>query len=280
MSEPARVLLADDEEVFLRSAAELFRRAGYVCDCVSDAAAAARAMAHNRYDVFVADIYMEGNENLELVRDIKRRIPDLPVILVTGQPTVGTAIEALRLAAIDYITKPVDFSELCGRVEEAIEKRRARRSVEETLEEIGPVLEKLQSIHQSLAGAATGSATRGDEGASPGTEAAAGPGTAFRIVDDVGKPARDDDAAAVHQALIDQLSPREREILEAVAGGQRVGNIARAFSISPYTVRNHLKAIFRKLGVHSQVELLARLHAERRQAKTGTKSAFDAGGGI
>lgn len=280
MSQPDRVLLADDEEAFLKSAAELFRRAGYACDCVSDAAAAAKAMEHNRYDVFVADIFMKGNENLELVRDIKQRFPDLPVILITGQPTVGTAVEALRLAAIDYITKPMDFAELRERVDSAIKMRRAQQSVEEKIEEFGPVVEKLRSIHQSLAAATNDGTPPRELGAAAGQDHATGPTTIFQIAGDARKPHAPGNAPTPCQELGEQLSPREREILEAVAAGQRVSSIARGFSISPYTVRNHLKAIFRKLGVHSQVELLAQLHARERRTTGNNREPFEAGGGI
>lgn len=60
---------------------------------------------------------------------------------------------------------------------------------------------------------------------------------------------------------LESLSPREQEILGEVLSGKRVTDIARTLSISRHTVRNHLKAIYRKLGVHSQVELLGRFWA-------------------
>ena len=56
-----------------------------------------------------------------------------------------------------------------------------------------------------------------------------------------------------------RLSERERAVLGHLLDGQRVSSIARTLHLSPHTVRNHLKAIFRKVGVHSQVELLERL---------------------
>src|SRR5262249_20384429 len=58
------------------------------------------------------------------------------------------------------------------------------------------------------------------------------------------------------------LSSREREVLHSLLAGQRVPTIARALYLSPHTVRNHLKSIFRKLGVRSQTELLERLRGQ------------------
>ena len=264
MSQQTRILLADDEDFFLRTSAQLFRQAGYFCECVRDATETMQALERQPFDALVADIHMAGNSELELVREIRTRFAELPVIIVTGRPSVATAITALRLAAVDYILKPVDFPELLGRVEEAIKARRALRSVEQHLEEFGPVVEKLQSMRRSLAKAVDDRGAHESETASdPRNETHSyprvllGPSAAT-----ANRPANE--ARIDVPGLTDQLSPREREILDAVATGQRVSTIARAFSISPYTVRNHLKAIFRKLGVHSQVELLAQIHARSR----------------
>jgi DNA-binding NarL/FixJ family response regulator len=60
----------------------------------------------------------------------------------------------------------------------------------------------------------------------------------------------------------DSLTPREREIVSALANGQRVGAIAERLGVSEHTVRNHLKAVYRKLDVHSQVELLSRWRSQ------------------
>lgn len=253
------MLLADDEELFCRAAAELIRQAGYLCDWVHDAAEAVRAVERGRYDVIVADINMDGNHQLELVREIRERFADLPVIIVTAHPSVATAIQALRLSAVDYIPKPVNFVELLERIDESIKARRERRSVEQHLQEFGPVVRKLQSIHQSLARMAGERGPSAPLGGGRGAKPAALP--TF-------------EPGGVESAeLADLLSPREREILEAVASGQRVRAIADAFAISAFTVRNHLKAIFRKLGVHSQVELLAQLHGRSRPNHRGQGSA-------
>jgi len=244
MEPRGRILMADDEDTFLRATAALFQRAGYDCDCASDGAGVLAAAQCNAYDVVVTDINMAGNKDLELVREIRRRFADLPVILVTGYPSLGTAIEALRLSAIDYILKPVDFDELLGRVREAIERIRVTRSVAQHLRQLGGDIERLQSLHPR---AARGAGDAGREGVEPAPAAAAstqGP------------------AQTVTQKIEERLSQREREILRAVSSGQRVASIASLLGISPHTVRNHLKAIFRKVGVHSQVELLGHLHAQ------------------
>ena len=64
----------------------------------------------------------------------------------------------------------------------------------------------------------------------------------------------------------DSLTPREREIVGALSSGQRVGAIATRLGVSEHTVRNHLKAVYRKLDVHSQVELLSRWRTQAQRA--------------
>jgi DNA-binding NarL/FixJ family response regulator len=245
MTHRGRVLLVDDEEKFLDSTARVLRQAGYDCETARDSTEALRAVNRASYDVVIADINMTGNRELELVRDIRQRFSDLPVILITGNPTVGTAIAALRLAAIDYIVKPPNHEEFIKRVDKAIRTHRTRLSFGRQLEEFGPVIDKLREIQRDLArGADEQPETAPVERGQASTPVAA--------------------SRSLPTSVLEQLSPREREILDALAAGQRVGSIARGFGISAYTVRNHLKAIFRKLGVHSQVELLAQVHARSR----------------
>jgi DNA-binding CsgD family transcriptional regulator len=70
-------------------------------------------------------------------------------------------------------------------------------------------------------------------------------------------------------SAVDTLTKREKDVLQLLMDGRRVSSIARALYLSPQTVRNHLKAIFRKLGAHSQAELLDTLRAAQEAAASG-----------
>jgi DNA-binding CsgD family transcriptional regulator len=70
-------------------------------------------------------------------------------------------------------------------------------------------------------------------------------------------------------AAVDTLTRREKDVLQLLLDGRRVSSIARALYLSPQTVRNHLKAIFRKLGAHSQAELLDSLRAAQEATSPG-----------
>ena len=73
-------------------------------------------------------------------------------------------------------------------------------------------------------------------------------------------------ATSTNGHAADALTPREREIVSALSTGQRVGAIAERLGVSEHTVRNHLKAVYRKLDVHSQVELLSRWRTQAQRA--------------
>lgn len=145
MADLGRILIADDEETFLHSTADLLRREGYECHCVSDGIAAAEALHSGDYELLIADIKMPGNPQLELIRDLPRIADGVPVILVTGYPSLRSAIQSIQLPVAAYIVKPVDFGELLTQVRASIEKFRVYRT-------ICSIRRGLQKWHNDLAG--------------------------------------------------------------------------------------------------------------------------------
>lgn len=126
---PSRILLVDDESTFRRSTATLLEQEGYRCDCAEDSEAASRLLT-DEYDVLLSDIRMPGNMQFEFLRDVRARFPLLPIVLVTGYPSVPTAVDALRLSFMDYLLKPVDWLELLRSVNQAAEKSEYLRMTE------------------------------------------------------------------------------------------------------------------------------------------------------
>jgi two-component system response regulator HydG len=123
----ARILIADDEPLFLRTTAELLRKAGYECSCAADGHAAMQALAREPVDLVISDLNMPGNLKLELLREGRRQWPQIPLIIVTGAPSLPTAIESVRLGIADYLLKPVKFDDLLSSVRRALSNR-ARES--------------------------------------------------------------------------------------------------------------------------------------------------------
>ena len=112
MSQTPHVLIADDEALFRDSLKEFLAAKGYACTCASDAPEAARLLSEQTFDLLISDIAMPGNSELQLIREVQVKTPWIPIILVTGYPSVETAVRAVRLPVYSYLLKPIEFSEI------------------------------------------------------------------------------------------------------------------------------------------------------------------------
>ncbi len=123
----ARVLVVDDEPRMAEVIAMALRRGGFDCDLCHDGARALAALEERPADVVVSDRKMPGMDGLELLAEIHRRWPELPVILLTAHGDVPSAVQAMRAGAFDYVTKPFDNDELRALVGRACDLRRLER---------------------------------------------------------------------------------------------------------------------------------------------------------
>lgn len=129
-SSGVKILIADDEPLYLRTTAELLRKAGYDCTCATDGDAALAALQRETFDLLLSDLSMPGNLKLELLQQGRDQWPDVPVIVVTGAPSLPTAIESVRLGISDYLLKPVKYDDLIASVRRALARRRRHEPVE------------------------------------------------------------------------------------------------------------------------------------------------------
>ena len=106
------VLVVDDELFVARALSHLLVKAGYDVTVVTDVREAVRTLASRSFDVILSDINMPGLSGLELLPMIRAHDLDVPVILMTGAPTLESAIRAVSLGALHYLTKPVDNAHL------------------------------------------------------------------------------------------------------------------------------------------------------------------------
>ncbi len=111
-----RILIADDEPLYLRTTGQLLRKAGYECECVPDGDAALEKLRCEPFDLILSDLNMPGNLKLELLLQGRTQWPDIPLIVITGVPSLPTAIEAVRLGIADYLLKPVKYEDLLASV--------------------------------------------------------------------------------------------------------------------------------------------------------------------
>ncbi len=122
MADSGSILLADDEETFREATCRMLRREGYECEVAADADEALGMLGKRNFDLLIADIRMPRNAEMRLVTEARRIAGNIPVILVTGYPSLHTAISAAGSSVNAYLTKPLDFTELMGHVRSAIEK--------------------------------------------------------------------------------------------------------------------------------------------------------------
>ena len=126
-----RVLFADDDVQVRGGIGQCLIRAGFECDFASSADEAGERLRSKDYDVLLSDINMPGNAGLELIENSPAVLDGLPVILLTGNPTVATATRSVRLRVVAYLTKPADLAELLCLLESAVAERRNLRVLKE-----------------------------------------------------------------------------------------------------------------------------------------------------
>jgi DNA-binding NtrC family response regulator len=122
----ARLLIAEDEANLRLVLQKELQRLGYRVQAAHDGEAALRKLEESNVDVLLCDINMPNMDGMELLRRIHERPNPPEVIMLTGQGTIETAVEAMKLGAYDYLTKPYSINELDVRVRQAAEKRNLR----------------------------------------------------------------------------------------------------------------------------------------------------------
>ena len=130
-----RILLADDDLDYLGTMAELLRADGYEVTAARDSDETYAAAGAMEFDLLLADLEMPGNEDLSLVRGVAQRHGNLPIIIVTGFPSLRSTMACIELPVTAYLLKPVAFDELRARVAEAIERYRAYRRADARLDQ-------------------------------------------------------------------------------------------------------------------------------------------------
>ena len=130
----AKVLLVDDEEAFLTSLAKRLEVRGMQVTTATRGKEAVALVDSREFDLVVLDLSMPGIDGLETLRRIKAKQPDAEIIMLTGEGSIRTGIEAMKLGAEDFLQKPVNITELVNKISESRDKRihiLERKSVKE-----------------------------------------------------------------------------------------------------------------------------------------------------
>ncbi|HVT61395.1 MAG TPA: sigma-54 dependent transcriptional regulator [Thermoanaerobaculia bacterium] len=121
-SSPSSLLIVDDEPSILDFLSLLFENDGFTVETARSAAEAHQSLAGRSYDLVLCDIMMPDGNGLELLKEIKSASPNTAVVMMTAYTSTKDAIEAMKLGAYDYVSKPFDVEELKILTQKALER--------------------------------------------------------------------------------------------------------------------------------------------------------------
>jgi diguanylate cyclase (GGDEF)-like protein len=122
-----RILVVDDERFFQELFRELLQAAGHQVRAVASGEEALARLSEEHFDVLLTDVVMPGIDGVTLVREAKKRDPDLEAVAITGHDDVRLAVQAMKAGCADFLTKPADRDELVQVCERALSRARLRR---------------------------------------------------------------------------------------------------------------------------------------------------------
>src|SRR5438046_176253 len=123
MSDPATLLIADDDPGLRQSLERTLTREGYRVILASDGNAALERLQAGGVDLVLTDLKMPGLSGIELLRAVKAIAADVDVILLTAFGTVEEAVKAMKEGAYDFLTKPFQRAQLLRLIRQALERR-------------------------------------------------------------------------------------------------------------------------------------------------------------
>lgn len=118
------ILLVDDEVAFADNLLKLLTKRGYEVVVKYNGADAVSIVGEKEFDVIILDMKMPGMDGIAALKEIKKKVPLVEVLILTGHGSVESGIEGMQLGAFDFLTKPIRFDELQEKVSEACRRKR------------------------------------------------------------------------------------------------------------------------------------------------------------
>lgn len=132
------LLIVDDDSLVCESLKEMLTLDGFSADAVLDGQAALAKIRDTQYKLILSDIQMPTLNGIELLKELKGRAPDTMVIFITGHGHIAGAVEAIKLGAYDYITKPIDDLRLKLTIKHALEQKKLEASYNSLKQRLKP----------------------------------------------------------------------------------------------------------------------------------------------
>ncbi len=125
--ERPKILLVDDEVAFANNLLKLMSRRGYDIIAVYNGADAVNIVGEKEFDVIILDMKMPGMDGIATLKEIKKKVPLVEVVILTGHGSVESGIEGMQLGAFDFLMKPVRIEDLQEKVSEACLRKLIQR---------------------------------------------------------------------------------------------------------------------------------------------------------
>ncbi|HVU02318.1 MAG TPA: EAL domain-containing protein [Polyangiaceae bacterium] len=136
------MLVVDDDPTQIRSIGRVLRLHGYEITSAANGAEASRVLGSGDFDVVLSDIAMPDMDGIALLRFVRERALDVPVVLITGEPAVSTAVKALEFGAFHYLTKPIELPDLEVVIDKAVCLHRMTMMKRQAAELLGNPIEQ------------------------------------------------------------------------------------------------------------------------------------------
>ncbi len=150
-----KILIVDDEEAVRYTLTQLLSKYGFAPYEVSGGAEAITAVKSLDLDLILLDLVMPGPDGMETLLELHQIDPDMPVIMMTGRGDISTAVQAVKIGAYDFITKPLQINRLIQVIQGGLERFELRRSIKQlqtslewTFGESAAMREVIQQIRQ------------------------------------------------------------------------------------------------------------------------------------
>jgi DNA-binding NtrC family response regulator len=132
------LLIVDDEPLVCESLKEMLALEGYKVDAVLNGNAVLEKLQEDHYQLILSDIQMPGLDGIELLKELKGRCPETDIIFITGHGHIEGAVEAIKLGAYDYITKPIDDLRLKLTISHALAQKKLLASYHDLKQRLKP----------------------------------------------------------------------------------------------------------------------------------------------
>ena len=143
------ILIVDDEQNLRKTLSRILIKESYDVTTASSGEKALQSLQAGAYDLAFIDLMMPGMDGLTLLGEIRRLYPDMPVLILTANATLDSAIEAVRQGARDYMLKPADPPLIIARVKEILEEQSQPQRQREIVYQIQNLVSELQQVGDS-----------------------------------------------------------------------------------------------------------------------------------